>query len=66
MRAVMTLRLPELYLDFLDYVAGSDLDKSIISDIIKSVAQECKDMAFLWLVAKLLKCLGPITKMSMI
>ena len=30
-------------LTFLDYVAGSDLDKSIISDIIKSVAQECKE-----------------------
>ena len=30
-------------LTFLDYVAGSDLDKRIISDIIKSVAQECKD-----------------------
>ena len=30
-------------LTFLDYVAGSDLDKNIISDIIKSVAQECKE-----------------------
>ena len=30
-------------LTFLDYVAGSDLNKNIISDIIKSVAQECKE-----------------------
>ena len=29
-------------LTFLDYVAGSDLNKNIISEVIKSVAQECK------------------------
>ncbi len=27
---------------FLDYVAGSDLDKNIVSEVIKSVAHECK------------------------
>ena len=30
-------------LTFLDYVAGSDLDKNIISEVIKSVAHECKE-----------------------
>jgi len=30
-------------LTFLDYVAGSDLNKNIISEIITSVAQECKE-----------------------
>ena len=29
-------------LTFLDYVAGSDLNKNIISEVIKSVAHECK------------------------
>ena len=29
-------------LTFLDYVAGSSLDKNIVSQVIKSVAQECK------------------------
>ena len=29
-------------LTFLDYVAGSSLDKNIVSEVIKSVAQECK------------------------
>jgi phosphoribosylformylglycinamidine cyclo-ligase len=29
-------------LTFLDYVAGSNLDKNIISEVIKSVAHECK------------------------
>ena len=29
-------------LTFLDYVAGSDLEKSIVAEIIKSVAVECK------------------------
>jgi len=29
-------------LTFLDYVAGSSLNKNIISDVIKSVARECK------------------------
>ena len=30
-------------LTFLDYVAGSNLDKNIVSDVIKSVAHECKE-----------------------
>lgn len=30
-------------LTFLDYVAGSSLDKNIVSDIIKSVSHECKE-----------------------
>jgi len=30
-------------LTFLDYVAGSDLNKNIISEVIKSVAHECKE-----------------------
>ena len=29
-------------LTFLDYVAGSSLDKNIVSEVIKSVARECK------------------------
>ena len=29
-------------LTFLDYVAGSDLNKNIVSEVIKSVAHECK------------------------
>ena len=31
-------------LTFLDYVAGSSLEKDIVSDIIKSVAHECKNL----------------------
>ena len=30
-------------LTFLDYVAGSSLNKNIVSDVIKSVAHECKE-----------------------
>ena len=30
-------------LTFLDYVAGSNLDKNIVSDVIKSVAHECRE-----------------------